>query len=162
MLERASQTIQLKKVSTFALGLLLLVSLAATAPGNNDSLEKKREKTLTGSWNMTTVLFGRELFAMVTFFDDGTHIHTGASKNNVNAHGIWKKIGRRTFYEQNREFVFENEELSLFADTKEVIELSEDGNSWVGEAVTELKTIDGAVVNVVPYTIYAERMTFDM
>lgn len=162
MSERANRSIQLSKVSTLALGLVLLVGLAATAPGNVDSLEKKKKNTLTGSWNMTTVLFGQELHAMVTFFGDGTHIHTGASKNNVNAHGIWKKIGSRTFYEENREYVFQNEELALFADTKEVIELSKDGKTWVGEAVTELKTLDGTVVNEVEFTIYGYRMDFAM
>ena len=160
MFHRANKNRNLGKATTLTLGLVLLVSLAATAPGGSDLLEKHKKNTLTGSWNMTTVLFGNELHAMVTFFEDGTHIHTGASKNNVNAHGIWKKIGSRTFYEENREYVFESEALALFADTKEVIELSKDGDSWVGEAVTELKTLDGTVVNVVPFTIYGTRMTF--
>jgi hypothetical protein len=139
---------------------MLLFCLVATASGGDDRLEKKKDRTLTGSWNLTTVLFDKELHAMVTFFEDGTFIHTGASTNNVNAHGIWKRIGSRTFYEENREYVYQNSELALFADTKEVIELSKDGMTLVGEAKTELKTLDGTVVDVVDFTIYGTRMTF--
>ena len=98
---------------------------------------------------------------MVTFFKEGTLIHTGASKNNVNAHGVWQKVGPRTFIEQNREYVYQNEELALFADTTEVIELAEDRLSYVGEAVTELKLLDGTVIDEVSYAVFGTRMVLD-
>ena len=118
-------------------------------------------KTLTGTWHLTAPFFGPDAHAMVTFFKEGTLIHTGASKNNVNAHGVWEKVGPRTFVEQNREYVYQDEELALFADTTEVIELADDGLSWVGEAVTELKLLDGTVIDEVSYTVFGTRMVLE-
>lgn len=136
------------------LAFLLFVGLLALPAQADD----EHSKDLTGTWDMTAEINGHTGHAMVTFISDGTFIHTGASKNNVNAHGVWKKIDSLTFVEQNREYVFVDEELALFADTSEVIELSEDGNSFVGHAVAELKTIDdGTVVQVVEFTIYGTR-----
>lgn len=140
------------------LAFLLLVGLLALPAQADD----RHSKDLTGTWDMTAEINGHMGYAMVTFMSDGTFIHTASSKNNVNAHGVWKKIDSRTFVEQNREFVFVDEQLALFADTSEIIELSEDGNSFVGQAVAELKTIDdGTVVQVVEFTIYGTRRVLD-
>ena len=133
--------------------LLILISTAAAAQGKTE--------TLVGTWNMTTVIFGEKAYAMVTFFKDGTFIHTAATDNNVNAHGVWKMVAPRTFVEVNREYVYQGGKLALFADTVELIELSQDGMTWTGEAVTELKLLDGTVIDVVTFTIEATRMTID-
>ena len=116
-------------------------------------------KTLVGTWHLTADLFPGH--AMITFFSDGTLIHTAASKNNVNDHGVWKKLGPLRFVEQNREYVYENEELVLFADTTDVIELAEDGMSFVSQASTDLKLLDGTVIDTVEFTVFGERMVID-
>lgn len=136
------------------LGATLVVGLILLAAGPPDG----HLKTLTGTWHLTAPFFGPDAHAMVTFFKEGTLIHTGASKNNVNAHGVWEKVGPRTFVEKNREYVYQDEELALFADTIEIIELADDGLSWTGEAVTELKLLDGTVIDEVSFTVFGTRM----
>ena len=116
-------------------------------------------KTLVGTWHLTADLFPGH--AMITFFSDGTLIHTAASKNNINDHGVWEKLGPLRFVEQNREYVYDNEELVLFADTTDVIELNADGMSFVSQAVTELKLLDGTVIDTVEFTVFGERMVID-
>jgi hypothetical protein len=140
-----------------ALGLMLslgFVLLAAPSGGQRTSL--------VGTWHLTAPFFGHDAYAMVTYFKEGTLVHTGASKNNVNAHGVWKKVGRRTFVEQNREYVYQNEELAVFADTTMLVELAQDGPSWVGEAVTELKLLDGTVIDEVSFEVFGKRMLLDI
>ena len=144
----------LPRLIVLGAALASLVFLAASPSGGH-------HKTLTGTWHLTAPFFGPDAHAMVTFFKEGTLIHTGASKNNVNAHGVWEKVGPRSFVEQNREYVYQDEELALFADTTEVIELAEDELSYVGEAVTELKLLDGTVIDEVSYTVYGARMVLD-
>lgn len=146
--------------TTLLASFLLLAGLVSTLPAQADG---RHGKKLTGTWHLTAEFGGQTAHAMVTFMSDGTFIHTGAAKNNVNAHGVWKKVGPRTFVEQNREYVYdENDALVLFADTTEIIEISRDGQSYVGEAVTELKLLeDDVVVEVVEFTIYGTRMVLD-
>ena len=143
------------RLVVLALMLVVACVVMAASPSSNHL------RTLTGTWHLTAPFFGPDAHAMITFLDEGTLIHTGASKNNVNAHGVWKKVGPLTFVEQNREYVYDNEELVLFADTTEVIELSKDGMSFVGEAVTELKLLNGTVVDVVEFTVFGTRMVLD-
>ena len=118
------------------LGLTLVAACVFVAAAGSEG----QLKTMTGSWHLTAPFFGPDAHAMVTYFKEGTLIHTGASKNNVNAHGVWEKIGPRTFVEQNREYVYRDEELALFADTTEVIELAEDGMSYAGASKPPIAT----------------------
>ncbi len=144
-----------------ALAASSLLAAACNTPVADVAEEKPED--LTGTWHLTADLGGVK-HALVTFISDGTFIYTPATTKNVHAHGVWKKLGSLTFIEQNREYVFGADgKLSLFADTTEIIELSEDRQSYVGRAVTDLKPIDGSdsVVEVVEFTVYGTRMVVD-
>jgi len=143
---------------TVALALGLIFTVGAPGPV---SAAGGASKTLTGTWHITAPFFGPDSHAMATFFKEGTVIRTSSSKNNVNAHGIWEKTSPNTFHEQNREYVYQDEELALFADTTAVLELSTDGLSFVSEVVTVLKLLDGTVIDTVSFTEFGVRMVMD-
>ena len=141
-----------------ALTLILVAGLAVAAAASN-----RNPNTLTGVWELRATLDGQPVVFFVTYHDDGTLFATPPTRLNINAHGLWKKVGPRTFVEQNREFAADaNGELTLIAETTEVISLSHDKMSYTSDAVTEIQDLDGNVLATFSYTIDATRMTLDL
>ncbi len=146
-------------VSRLAVACLILMIVLPLATYGDDA----KSNDLAGTWNLTATFGGEEAHALVTFFKDGTFISTSASRFNVNAHGVWKRLGSRTFVEKNREFIYdESGNLAFFGDTTELIELSDDGMTFVGEAIGVLKLLDGTPVGEIPFTVYGTRMVLDL
>ena len=138
--------------------LVFLVGIALVAAASNNN-----QNTLTGVWELRATLNGQSVVFFVTYHDDGTLFATPPTSININAHGLWKKVGRRTFVEKNREFAADpNGELTLIAETTEIITLGDDKLSYTSDAVTEIQDFDGNVLSTFSYTIDATRMTLDL
>ena len=141
-----------------ALISMRVVGLAVAAAGSNNN-----PNTLTGVWELRATINGQPVLFFATYHGDGTLSATPPIAINVNAHGIWEKMGPRTFVEKNREFAADpNGELTLIAETTEVITLGDDNLSYTSDAVTEIQDFDGNVLSTLSYTIHATRMTLDL
>ncbi len=147
-----------KRLMLVAFILMLVVGLAVvTAASNNNP------NTLTGVWELRATLNGQPVVFFVTYHDDGTLFATPPTTININAHGLWEKVGPRTYVEKNREFAADpNGELTLIAETTEVITLGHDKLSYTSDAVTEIQDLDGNVLTTFSYTVDATRMTLDL
>ena len=146
------------KLVPAALTLMLVAGLAVAAAASH-----RNPNTLTGVWELRATVDGQPVVFFVTYHADGTLFATPPTSLNINAHGLWRKVGPRTFVEKNREFAADaNGELTLIAETTEVISLSDDRMSYTSDAVTEIQDLDGNVLATFSYAIDATRMTLDL
>ena len=148
---RRAMTPLIVLTATLAIGFVFLGATGAGGPS----------KTLIGSWYVSSPDFGEPVLAMVTYFDEGTVIMSQMSERNSDAHGVWKKLGPRTFIEQSRANVISGLGDVWIADYTQIIEIAGDGQSFAGEAVTVWKSLDGVILEEVAFSTFGNRMVID-
>ena len=140
-----------------SIACLLMIGLASASWAGGDNNANR----LVGTWKAT---FNDDdtLQIVSTFHRDGTYINTSSSNLFTNAQGVWEKVGPRTYVERSRSFQVGADGAILFIlDNREVIELSQDGQSYTSQVETEVREPDGDLLFTVTGTTAATRMTVD-
>lgn len=117
------------------------------------------KKTLVGAWERQRPDDPTQV-AMAIFHDDGTFSTSGADPNKSNSLGVWKREGPRSFVAKAVGFVA-TPTGTLRVDTRVMIELSRDGQSYVSEGQAEIRLPDGTLIDTVPVTLNGIRLTID-
>ncbi len=143
-----------QRLVTHLLLFVLLGGLVLSATANN-----RNENTIVGAWERRRADDPIQV-AMAIFHDDGTFSTSGADPNKSNSLGVWEKIGPTSFVAKAVGFVA-TPNGTLRVDTRVTIELSRDGQSYVSEGQAEIRLPDGTLIDTVPVTLNATRLTID-
>lgn len=141
---------QRQNLVKFLVGFLLFAAFASPSFAADNKI--------VGTWAVT--FNGDDTTqAVMTYHQDGTFDSTSSSGNVTSAKGVWEKAGPRTFVERNKSFSLDaNGNLAFVLDSTEVLELSNDGQSYTGEVVTQVSLPDGTPVATVSSSTAASRL----
>jgi len=106
--------------------------------------------TLVGTWDVRSTVDGAEsvFWSLFTFNKEGTSIASGSVNYFSNAHGVWEKTGPKTFTSTTFAFVYDENGM-IVSTMKNLgeLEVSKDKQSFTGEYRTEVRLLDGTLVN---------------
>ena len=149
---------------------LLVFTLVSVSPyayagtGNNNS------QSLTGTWRITVTLPpGASVcppgpdsclfLALATTSDDGTAVQTAALPAISTGHGVWQRVGSRTFTVRTTYFRYDASGVLIgTAETFTTLSLTKDGLSASGEYAVTLLDLTGTEVGAFAGTVVATRL----
>ena len=130
--------------------LMMGLATAAVADSDSDSDSDRGRSTIVGSWEATSSLepSGEVAPGFFTFNRDRTWV---ASTNDAafgNAHGAWKRTGRRTFLGTNKGFAYGPDGMAALVVTNRVeITVAADGNGFTAVFEGDVSLLDGTIID---------------
>ena len=150
-----------KNLMSLLVTAAFLLFLAAPALADDDS-DSDSDASLVGSWEASAAIGTETQLSLQTYNADGTLTTTASDGNISTAHGVWEKVGERSYVAKVRNFQFDaNRALSVTITNIAAIEVSGDGQSFAAEATAELFLPDGTPVGTIPFSFSATRIAID-